>query len=172
MIPMLRNRCNGACFDIIRNRSYTSYRSYYFLLPPIMGECFVGIRHAMSVVFLLHRVAAIVSGIENLARQTISHCFLATSARVADYPPYGQAVTARFLIDFDRHLIRRAADSTRLDLYSRFYVINGLLESLERILLGLIVDLSHRAVEDALGHRLSAFPHQRIDEPGHHRRVV
>src|SRR6266487_3460430 len=94
MIPMLRNRCNGACLDIGQIGPIGPIPS-----PSIVRERLVRVRHAMGIVFLLHRITAVVRCIENLTGETIGHCLLATAARVTDHPPDGQAVTPRLLID-------------------------------------------------------------------------
>src|SRR4029077_2366085 len=67
-------------------------------------------------------------------------------------------------IHFDRNLVVRAAHAARLDFQQRLYVLDGLLENLQRIVVGLLHDLVHRAVKYALRRGLLAFPHHRADE--------
>src|SRR5690349_15163591 len=112
-----------------------------------MREGFVRVRHSVRVVFLLYRVAAVISGIQNLVSKPVGHRLLATPARVPDEPSDRKAVPARLLVDFDRHLISRSTYAARLDLNAWLHVVDGLLESLQRVLLRLFMDLLHRVVK-------------------------
>src|SRR3954452_18679308 len=42
-------------------------------LPAVMGERFVGFRHFVRVVALLHRVATVLSGVDELRGKTLFH---------------------------------------------------------------------------------------------------
>src|SRR5262249_22458967 len=127
---------------------------------------------AMRVVLFLYGVAPVVRRVENFGGESVGHCFLAAASRVRDEPSNREAVAPGLLIDFDRHLISRAADSARLHFDSRLYVLDRPLEILERVFLGLAMDLSHRIIKDPLRDGFLSLPHQRVDELGHHRRVV
>src|SRR5262249_38908696 len=74
--------------------------------------------------------------------------------------------------DFDRDLIIGATDALRFDLDLRLKVINRLLEDLQRVFLRTLFDLVKSLVDDALGHRLLAVPHHRVDEFSDERAVV
>src|SRR3979409_1918840 len=73
-------------------------------LPLIMRKCFVSICHAVSVFLLLHRVAAIVCGVQNLGCQPIHHCLFTAPARIRNNPANRQRATA-LLMYLDGHLI-------------------------------------------------------------------
>src|SRR5215213_1443303 len=141
------------------------------LLPLIVRKRLVGVRHAVRVFLLLDRIPAVVCRIENLGRQTIRHRLFTAAACVGDDPPDCQG-TAPFLVYFDRHLISRTADASRLHFNRRLHVIDRALENLQRLFAGLVANLPHGIVENALGHTLLAFPHHAADELRHQRAVV
>src|ERR1051326_127112 len=131
-----------------------------------MRERFVRVRHTMCVVFLLHRVAAIVGGIENLGRETIRHRFFAAPTRVGNNPTNSQG-TAPLLVNFNWNLVRRTTNAPRLNFDRGFHVVDGAFENLQWLLTGLVADLLHGIVKDALGHALLALPHHAADELRH-----
>src|SRR6266446_5940113 len=55
---------------------------------------------------------------------------------------------------------RIASDCLR----NRFHVFHGLLENFQRVVVGLLGHLVHRAVKHALRRGLLAFPHHRADK--------
>src|SRR4030095_8734548 len=55
-------------------------------LPFVMRKCLVRIRHAVRVFFLLHCVAAIVGGVENLGCEAIGHRLFTATSRIRDNP--------------------------------------------------------------------------------------
>src|ERR1051326_8760499 len=131
-----------------------------------MRERFVRVRHTMCVVFLLHRVAAIVGGIENLGRETIRHRFFTAPTRVGNNPTNSQG-TAPLLVNFNWNLVRRTTNAPRLNFDRGFHVVDGAFENLQWLLTGLVADLLHGIVKDALGHALLALPHHAADELRH-----
>src|ERR1044071_4773469 len=141
-------------------------------LPPVMRERLVGVGHSVGIILLLYRVAAIVSRVENLSGKPVDHRLLSATARIRDQPSDGKAVAARFLINLDGHLVSRATDAARFDFDARLNVVYGFLKGLQRVFLSLPLNLAHSAVENIFGHRFLAAPHKRVDELGHHRRVV
>src|SRR5271167_242440 len=99
-------------------------------LPAIMSERTVGFRHAVGVLTLLHRGAAVVGSVEKLGRQPVDHGLVVAVARGGDDPADRQRLTA-VGADFDRHLVCRAADAARAHLHSRRDVLERLLEHRE-----------------------------------------
>src|SRR5437773_6011279 len=55
-------------------------------LPAVMGESFVGLRHAVGVVLLLDRAALSVRCVEEFSGQLLDHRLLASVPRVANNP--------------------------------------------------------------------------------------
>src|SRR5215470_3530400 len=102
MIPMLRNRSNGNCFDIAWVAQTVSLRPSS---PPIMRERLVRIGHAVSIFSLLHRIAAIAGRVQYLVGQPIDHRLLTAPARVQNEPSNREAVPAALLIHLDGNLI-------------------------------------------------------------------
>src|SRR5262245_43635641 len=109
------------------------------LLPAVVRERLVGLRHLVSVFTLLHGGAPIVRGVEQLARQLLGHAPLGTPARRADQPPHAEGHAA-VGPNLHRHLVRRATDAARLHLDGGLAVVDGGLEHLERVLLGSVLD--------------------------------
>src|SRR6185503_3564147 len=136
-----------------------------------MRERFVSVCHAVRVFLLLHRITAIVRGVENFSRQTIRHRLFTAAAGVGDDPANCQG-TAPFLVYFDRHLISRTANASRLHFNRGLHVINRPFENFQRLFARLVADLAHSIVENALGHTLFAFPHHTTDELRHQRAAV
>src|ERR1041385_494496 len=136
-----------------------------------MRKRLVRIRHAVRVFLLLHRVAAVVCRVENLGCQTIGHRLLAAAACVRDDPANCQG-TAPFLVNFDRNLISRTANSSRFHFNRGLDVVDGALENLQWLFAGLVANLLHRVVEDGLSAALLALPHHAADEFRHERAVV
>src|SRR5215213_9936458 len=143
----------------------------YQLLPLVVREGLVRLCHAVRVVLLLDGVAAVVGGVEHLAGEAVDHRLLAAGAGGAHDPADGETASA-LLRDLDGHLVGRAAHAARLDLDRGAHVLDGALEHLQGVFARLVADLRQRAVEDALGRRLLAAPHQAVDELRHQRAVV
>src|SRR5437899_6593228 len=85
------------------------------LLPAVMREGLVGLRHLVRVLSLLHGGAAVVGGVQQLTGQLLRHAPLRPPARGADHPAHGQG-RPPLRPHLDRHLIRGAA--TRRDFTS------------------------------------------------------
>src|ERR1051325_7351795 len=151
MMPIFLNLLRS-CLAMFLNRSYRLYRSYTSL-PLVMRKRLIRVRHAVRVFLLLHRIAAVVSRIENLGRQTIRHRLFTAAAGVGDDPANCQG-TAPFLVYFDRHLISRTANASRLHFNRGLHVINRPFENLHRLFACLVANLPHGVVKDALGHTL------------------
>ncbi len=137
-----------------------------------MRERLVGVGHSVGIILLLDRVAAIVSRVENFSGKPVNHRLLSAPARIRDQPSDGKAIAARFLINLDGHLISRATDAARFDFDAGLNVVYGFLKGFQRVFLCFPLDLAHSAIENIFGHCFLAAPHKRVDELGHHRRVV
>src|SRR6185503_17680377 len=165
MMPMLRVLAKGDCLGIAVIPETTD-------LPAVVRERLVGFRHAVRVLALLHRAAAQVGGVEQLVGELFLHR-LAVAARggVADQPADAEREPP-VRVDLDRHLIVRAADATRLHLEARLDVVDRLLEDLQRIVRGLLLDDVEALVEDPLRGAALAVAHHAVDELGDQRALV
>src|SRR5580692_11885326 len=83
-IPMLRYLSSGVVRGIV----------FSYSLPAVVGERAVRVCHLVRVFALLHRVAAIVGGVHEFARQTAGHVLLAAAARGRDDPADRQRAAA------------------------------------------------------------------------------
>jgi hypothetical protein len=99
-----------------------------------VGEGLVGLGHLVRVFLLLHRVAAVVRGVHDLAGELLHHGLLATIAAVLDDPAHREGHAA-VLTDFDGNLVGRATDAAALHLEHGLDVVEGALEDLERLFL-------------------------------------
>src|SRR5882762_5756169 len=160
MIPMLRVSSS------LNTRAILSFQvplPRNSLLPAIMRECLVRFRHAVHVFLLLHRPAARIRRIDQLIRELVHH-----GLPVEVYPFLQQPADRQRLpperIHFHRNLVVRAAHAPRLHFQQRLHVLDGFLENLQRVVVGLLRHLIHRPVKHALRRRLLAFPHHRADE--------
>jgi hypothetical protein len=119
----------------------------------------------VRVLALLHRVPAVVGGVDDLACQLLHHRLLAAGLGVLDEPAHRQGHPP-VLPDLDWHLVGGAADPAALHLHDRLHVVERLLEDLERVVLELVLHLGEGAVENPLAGRLLPPPHQAVDELG------
>src|SRR5262249_13029573 len=103
--------------------------------------------------------------IEDLAGELLDHRLLAAVAGVGDEPPHAESLAA-VGTDVDRDLVRRAADAARLDLDLGLHVSERAVPDLDGIVLGPLGDDVERDVDYALGVRLFAAGHHRVDELG------
>src|SRR5215475_1947082 len=104
MMPMLRVRSSG----VVRAMGDLDGD-----LPAIVGEGLVGLRHAMRVFALLHRLAALVRGVDDLVGELLEHALAAAATRVLFDPAHGERRGA-LGPHLDRDLIGGAADAARL----------------------------------------------------------
>ena len=79
------------------------------LLPAVVGESLVGLRHLVDVFAALHSSAGAVGGIEDLVGETLGHRVLFALAGELDEPAHGQGLRATGA-HLDRHLVRRTTD--------------------------------------------------------------
>src|SRR6267154_3340300 len=141
----------------------TTYSFLAPFLPAIMRERLVRFRHAMHVFLLLHRSAARVCRVNQLVRELVHHGLTRAFPRILQQPANCERLPAE-RIHFHRNLVVRAANATRLHFQQRLHVLDGFLENLQRVVVGLLRYLIHRAVKHTLRRRLLAFPHHRADE--------
>src|SRR5467141_5101079 len=171
MIPMLRVSSSLNALPIVPETAFfspvrvaiASLTKTTHSLPAIMRECLVRFRHAVHVFFLLHRPAARIGRIDQLIRELVHHRLARALPRILQQPANRQRLPAE-RIHFHRNLVVRAAHAPRLHFQQRLHVLDGLLENFQRIVVGLLRHLIHRAVKHALRRRLLAFPHHRTDE--------
>src|SRR5229473_2185186 len=136
------------------------------MLPAVVRERLVGVGHTMGVLALLHRGAAVLRRIADLARQALLHRVLGAAARRADQPADRQRLAA-IGPHFDGNLIGGAADAPRADLDGRADIAQRLMKDSQGILTAALGDAIEGAVDDRLGSGLLALVHQAIDEFGH-----
>src|SRR3954462_13679199 len=136
-----------------------------------MGEGLVGLGHTMGVFLLLDGGAAVLRGVQELARQPGAHRLLAAPHGAVDDPAHRQRQLAGGA-HLDGDLVGRAADAPGLHLDRGLDVLDRLLEHLHRIVVRLRPDGLQGVVQDALGDRLLAFLHHHVDELGDQLRVV
>src|SRR6201995_830648 len=80
------------------------------LLPAVVGEGLVGLRHAVDVVLPLPGAALLLVRVEDLTGQTMGHRVLAASPGVLDEPADGEGAGAT-RGHLDRDLVGRIADA-------------------------------------------------------------
>src|SRR6202022_4786017 len=160
MIPMLRVSSSLNARAILSFQVPLLRNSF---LPAIMRERLVRFRHAVHVFLLLHGPAARIRRVNQLIRELVHHGLACALPRILQQPAYRQRLPAE-RIHFHRNLVVRAAHASRLNLQQRLHVLDGLLENFQRIVVGLLRHLVHRAVKHPLRRRLLAFPHHRADE--------
>src|SRR6202140_2111909 len=171
IIPMLRVSSSLTALPIVPETAFfsparvatASLTETTYPLPAVMRERLVRFRHAVHVFLLLHRPAARIRRVGPLFRQLVHHRLARALPRILQQPANRQRLPAE-RIHFHRNLVVRAAHASRLDFQQRFHVLDGFLENLQRIVVGLLRHLIHRAVKHALRRRLLAFPHHRADE--------
>src|SRR5215475_393437 len=156
---------------VARSKGRAALRPRHYPLPAIMRERFIGLSHSMHVLALLDSVPLARRGVHNFGGEFIDHGLLATVARVSHQPTHRQGDAAGG-VDLDRDLIVGASDALRFDFDLRLKVVERFLEDLQRVFLRTLLDLVKSLINDALGHRLLAVPHHRVDELGDERAIV
>src|SRR5574338_979121 len=99
MMPMFRVRSSGEL------RAMTVSRC---VLPAVVGERLVRLRHSMGVFALLHALAALVGRVDDLVGQLLPHALAAARARVLLEPAHRQRRRA-LGAHLDGHLVGGAA---------------------------------------------------------------
>src|ERR1700741_346149 len=114
MMPILRVRSSG----VVR----AAMEELDGLLPAVVREGLVGLRHAVGVLTLLDGFAALVRGVDDLVGELLAHALAAARSRVFLQPAHGERGGA-LGPDLDGHLIGGAADAPRLHLDARPHVL-------------------------------------------------
>src|SRR2546425_5374157 len=141
-------------------------------LPPVMRKRLVRFSHAVRILALLHGPALPGGGIEDLGDQLVHHRPLVFSRpRILDQPAQSEREPP-LRPHFDRHLICRPTHAPGPDLEHRHDVVQRLVQNLDRILAGALLDLVESRVHDVLGQALLAPDHELVDEPVHDHAVV
>src|SRR3954454_18611137 len=84
------------------------------LLPAVVGESFVRLRHAVDVVLPLPGAALLLVGVEDLPGEPLGHRVLAAGAGELDEPANREGSSAA-TGNFDGDLVGGAADAARAD---------------------------------------------------------
>src|SRR5712692_10218252 len=171
IIPMLRVSSSLNALPIVPEAAFfsptrvatVSLTPTTYSLPAVVRERLVRFRHAVHVFLLLHRPATRICGVNQLIRELVHHGLARAFPRILQQPANRQRLPPE-RIHFHRNLVVRAAHAPRLHFQQRLHVLDGFLEYLQRVVVGLLRHLIHRAVKHALRRRLLAFPHHRADE--------
>src|SRR5262245_39857845 len=110
MMPMFRVLSSGADRAIVAFLSRGPR-----LLPAVVREGLVGLRHLVRVFALLHGLAALVGRVDQLVGELVAHALAFARACRVDQPAHrerGRALGPHL----DGHLVRRPAHTTRLHL--------------------------------------------------------
>src|SRR5215831_13302791 len=115
MIPMFRTRSSATACSVsfVLKSSFLSS-----VLPAIVRERLVRLRHPVDVVLSLERAALLVQRVENLVGELVRHALLAPLARERDDPAHREGAGAS-LRHLDRNLVVRAADAAAAHLQDR-----------------------------------------------------
>src|SRR5215831_2849470 len=104
------------------------------MLPAVVREGLVCLRHPVRVLLLLDRPAAPVDRIDDLTGEPLGHRLLGALPRVLNEPAHGERDPS-LRTDLDGHLVRRATDPARSDLDEGLHLLERALEDAEGILL-------------------------------------
>src|ERR1700722_1102592 len=149
MIPMFRTLARSAAVWVA---TLSVLRTRFSVLPAVMREGLVGLRHLVCVLAALDARPEAVAGIEQLVHEPLGHRLLPTLARVRHQPAQGEGGGAR-CAHLHRDLVGRAADAAAADLKGR-------------------LDVVERAVDNTLGQRALALPEDLVRQRGNERRAV
>ena len=158
----LKRNFSGCSHEInlLQNRSITE-----------MSESLVGFCHLVSILTLLHGVTSVVGSIHDFSSQTLSHGLLTTAAAVGSQPAQTQSLAAS-RADFQRNLVVSTANAAGLALEAGHDVLHRLLESLQRIVAGLLLNHGESLVNDLLSDALLAIQHNAVDQTSDHLGIV
>src|SRR5215831_7483329 len=148
-----------------------SFSFSFSLLPAVVRESLVGLRHLVRVLAALNARAKAVAGDQQLVHQPLGHRLLAALPRVRHDPAQRQRGAARGA-HLHRHLVGRAADPAAADLKRRLDVVQRALEGDHGVVAVLLPAPFERSVDDALGQRALALPEDLVRQRGNQRRAV
>src|SRR4051812_39698674 len=185
MMPMLRTLASASAAataipTLLRRRLVDRYdflprpgghRAGSRVLPAVMREGLVGLRHLVGVLASLDRGAEAVARVQQLVLQTLDHGLLAAGLGVLDQPAKPEGGLARGA-DLDRHLVGRATDTAAADLEGRLDVVHRALQGHHRVGAALLLAALEGAVDDALGKLTLAADQDLVDQLSHQRGVV
>src|SRR5260370_18059204 len=174
MIPMLRTIARSvavwvATISVLRSRAF--WFASGSLLPAVVGEGLVGLRHLVGVLTALDARAKAVAGVEQLVHQPLGHRLLAALPGVRDDPAKRQGGRPGGA-HLDRDLVRGTADPAAADLERRLDVVQRPLEGNDGVVAALLAAALKRAVHDALGKRPLALPEPLVRHPGTQRQAL
>src|SRR5215470_2248401 len=107
-----------SCPSFVETAFSDDQRTTNHELKSVMRERLVRFGHTVDVLFLLHRAAASIRRIKQLADETVFHGLFAAAAGIR-YDPADRQRVASIFAHFERHLIGSAADTTRFDFKRR-----------------------------------------------------
>src|SRR6266702_845794 len=188
MIPMFRQRFRGTVRATvsISHSARRSLRSFKLdssrtglavpcslppVLPAVVGECLVGLGHAVYIFLLLHRRATAIGCVEQFGGQLLHHALFATRTAIGNEPADRER-RAPLRENFDRYLVVRSADTAGLHFEKRLAILDRLLEQLQGLVAALLLKVRHGGVENALRGGLFAAPHHGVDELRDQGRVI
>ena len=155
----------------IFQRDFSCHISVSPPLPAEVGECLVGFGHLVGVFALLHGAAAVVGSIHDLAGQTLGHGALTAGTGIGRQPAQTEGLTTGGT-DLHRDLIGGATDAAGLGFQAGHDILHGLVENIEGLVAGLVLDHIKGAVNDLLSNTLLAVEHDAVDKLGHQNAVV
>src|SRR4051794_11328557 len=141
------------------------------VLPAVVREGLVGLRHLVGVLAPLDGGTEAVAGVEQLVLETLDHGLLAAGLGVLDQPAQTEGGLPRGT-NLDRHLVGRATDTAAADLEGRLDVVHGALERHHGVGAALLTAALEGAVDDALGELTLAADQDLVHQLGDQRRVV
>ena len=158
----LKRNFSGCSHEInlLQNRSITE-----------MSESLVGFCHLVSILTLLHGVTSVVGSIHDLSSQALGHGLLTTAAAVSSQPAQAQSLPASGA-DLQGNLVVSTTNAAGLALEAGHDVLHRLLESLQRIVAGLLLNHGESLVNDLLSDALLAIQHNAVDQTSDHLGIV
>src|SRR5262249_1965146 len=150
-MPMLRTlaRAASAAATVI---PICSLEFGSVVLPAVVSEGPVGLRHLVRVLAPLHRGAETVACVHQLIQEPVDHRLLPPRPRVAGEPAKAERGGPEWL-DLHGHLVGRATDPAAAHLQRGLHVVHGSLERDDGVGAGLLAAALERAIDDALGQR-------------------
>src|SRR5678815_382489 len=94
----------------------------------------------MRVLALLHGASTKIRRVEQLVSELLLHRLAVTALTRVRHEPADAERKTPVRIHFDRHLVVRTADAARLHLEARLHVVERLLEHLQRVVAGALLD--------------------------------
>ena len=128
-----------------------------------MSESLVGLSHLVSIFLLLDSCAGVVSGIHQLAGQSLIHGLLATQSCVV-YDPADAQSHAAVRANLNRYLVVSTTYTACTNLQYRHNIFQCSLENLERIIAGLSTDDLECIIYNSLSNALLTRKHYLVDE--------